>query len=134
PGELEVGLQETPEGLNGFVVIGHGGDLRRAHAGRLQAVLQRPRREACVALLAREPLFLGGGYDRPVAQYTGRAVMVERGDSDDCRHAAGSPLSHGARPIITNSPPSASVIMAWTWARRRSAREPRGSSSNKERR
>ena len=50
-----------------------------------QAELQSLFGEAFVVLFAGESLFLGGSDDVSVAHQTGRAVVVEGGDSQDVR-------------------------------------------------
>ena len=48
-----------------------------------QAILQRAPREARVVLLAGEALLLGGRHDSSVHHQRGRAVVVERGETQN---------------------------------------------------
>ena len=82
-GEGQGRLQEPLELDQRLLVKDDGVEFGRRDAGLREAPLGRPRREGLVVLLPREPLLLGRGHDRPVANDRGGAVMEERRNAED---------------------------------------------------
>jgi hypothetical protein len=81
--ERQIGLEQTLELQERLVVEGDVIDLVEPDAALGQAVLDRFLGKARIVLLAREPLFLGGGEKLAVGDQRGRAVVVERRQAED---------------------------------------------------
>ncbi len=77
-GVCEIGLEQTLELDQRFVVEDHMIDVVEGETRLVEAEANRVLRETLVMLLARESLFLGGGGDFPVLDQGRRAIVIKR--------------------------------------------------------
>jgi hypothetical protein len=86
----QIGFEQSPELQVRLIVERYVVELVGPQFGFTEAVGGRLFGETGVVLLAREALFLSGGYDVAINNQRRGAVVVERGNAEDC--GQGRPL------------------------------------------
>src|SRR5262249_19336228 len=103
------GEEDPLELAEGLLEEDHVVEVARFDAGRRQHVTDRVGRKFRVVLLAREALFLDGGYQAAVAQEGGSRVMKEARDPQDVHRDVNTA---GGRPVV-HSPSAVVPSTAW---------------------